>query len=792
MFMSGCLTLWGVPAKRDVFTVIQPDGTTLQVRKAGDEFRHFITTADGMVLTKTADGAYCYASLSDAGMLRSTGVRAVDPHLRSAVPTDAISISDVSALKKVKSGPKRIPQTGVGLCETSFPSKGEPNVLVILVEYTDVKFTLDDPKEYFSAFLNEEGFSRYGGTGSCKDYFRDNSKGQFVPHFDMYGPVTLPEKRSYYGGNDIYGYDKNPEMMVVHAIESLDPDVDFSIYDNDGDGFVDNVYVFYAGRGEASSNEDNAVWPHSYDLEYAGLMFEVDGVKVNHYACSNEWDINEPTGIGTFVHEFSHVMGLPDLYHTEDAYASYTPGAYSVLDYGPYNNDGRTPPAYSIYERNAMGWMEPEIISEATDGRLEHILDSNHGYIIPTSDNNEFFLLENRQRNGWDKYIPGHGMLIWHIDYERTHFENNTVNNSRSHQYVDIEEAGGRTSYDDGSVQASYTFPGAAGVTSFTDDTTPSMRTWAGDRLNLPITEISEDGGVITFLVADGGTSLQVPTPFEAERIEKSDSHFVAAWEPVEGATDYEVTVYSAGEGEPREEVCDMGNSSTLSLPAGWSSNTSEVYKTAGNYGNSSPSMKFSSTGVYLLTPDFNADVTAVSYWRKGQNTNGSSVLNVYGLTDNGWVLIDCDEPENGVGSVHTIAESKIPEGVRQLKFEYTKSAGNLALDDIKISVGGSDEVLMPYKDYSTEGATTLRVDNLKEGCTTYRFKVRARDEKRPTPYSKSVTVELPEQVGIEKVSDDAAPVEYFDMLGRRVKHPSSGTILIERCGPKARKVRVR
>lgn len=793
-FMAGCFNLIGVPAKRDLFTVVQPDGTTLQVRKVGDEHRHFLLTADGMVLAKNADGAYCYASMSESGVLESTGVSAVDAHKRNAIPTEALHISNTGMLSKAKFAPRRIPQTGVGLCETGFPSKGEPHVLIVLVQYQDVKFTLDDPKAYFSALLNEEGFSLYGGTGSCKDYFRDNSNGQFVPHFDLYGPVTLPEKRSYYGGNNSYtGEDNNPEMMVVHAINSLDPDVDFSIYDNDGDGYVDNVYVFYAGVGEASSYEDDAVWPHSYDLEYADLMFEVDGVKVNHYACSNEWESNNvPTGIGTFVHEFSHVMGLPDLYHTEDAYASYTPGAYSVLDYGPYNNDGRTPPAYSIYERNAMGWMEPEVIDAAMEGRLEHILDSNKGYIIPTDDNEEFFLLENRQQTSWDKYIPGHGMLIWHIDYDRTHFEYNTVNNNRSHQYVDIEEAGGRTSSYDSDILAAYTFPGAAGVTSFTDDTTPSMRSWSGARLNLPLTEIAETDGVITFLVADGGSSLEVPTPFEEERIEKSSNHFVAAWEPVSGAVDYEVTVYSVGDGDPRTEVCDMGNGS-LSLPVGWSSNTSAVYKTIGNYGQSSPSLKLDKSGAYLLTPDFNADVSAISYWRKGQNTSGGSVLTISGLTSEGWVVIDTDEPQNTDMGIYTVDEAKIPEGVRQVKFEYTKYVGNLALDDVTVTTGASDAVLMPYKDYSTGGATCLHIDKLKEGCQTYRFKVRARDEKRPTPYSSSVIVNLPSPSGVNGVlDDDAGRVEYFDILGRRVLNPSTGSILIERRGPAVRKVRIR
>ena len=247
--------------------------------------------------------------------------------------------------------------------------------------------------------LNKQGFSEYGGTGCAKEYFELNSNGQFRPQFDVYGPVTLPNNREYYGGNDERGDDKHASEMVSHAVQILDPDVDFTRYDMSSDGEVDNVYVIYAGQGEATYGGPDTVWPHSYDLLKDMVFVRVDGLYVNHYACCNEWLKDEPDGVGTFIHEFSHVLGLPDLYATIGARLSATPGNWSVLDYGPYNNGGHTPPNYSAYERYAMGWVEPEILSAPKNLNLLNLSESNQVAIIPVEGNeNEFFLIENRSR----------------------------------------------------------------------------------------------------------------------------------------------------------------------------------------------------------------------------------------------------------------------------------------------------------------------------------------------------------------------------------------------------------
>ncbi|MDE5727239.1 MAG: M6 family metalloprotease domain-containing protein, partial [Duncaniella sp.] len=431
---------------------------------------------------------------------------------------------------------------------THFPASGKQKGLVILVEYKDVKMTLSNPYDYFYRMLNEEGFSSYGGTGSARDFFLESSMGQFDPEFDVYGPVTLSQNRAYYGGNGYSGDDQRPADMVKEACDLLDGVIDFSQYDRDGDGEVDNVFVFYAGRGEASGGPAESVWPHAWNVEYGiGYQPEYDGVRVSRYACSNEYESGRPDGVGTFIHEFSHVMGLPDLYATSYT-SSFTPGAWSCMDYGPYNNNGCTPPLYGAFERYALGWMEPLEVSVPVNATLEPI-GTNMAGIIKTPKANEFFLIENRQKVSWDRYIPGHGMLVWHIDYNESVWNSNKVNNTPSHQYVDIEEADGTQSE---SSRAGDAFPGTSNKTSFTDTGTPNMKTWSGQALEKPLTDIAENGGIITFK-ALGGRDVPLSGTVALEAPESDDESFTAAWKPVADAS-YRLSVYTRAEGSDAKQ----------------------------------------------------------------------------------------------------------------------------------------------------------------------------------------------------------------------------------------------
>lgn len=481
LIMLSSLTAMAVPASPDIRHYTQPDGSIIEYRIFGDENYHYLATPDG--LTRLAD---------DNGWLR--------PMMSPAASASSGNDNNVPEVK-----PSKYLITGA-----AFPPAGSPKALVILVMFRERFFSIEDPNDYYSRMLNEEGFSENGATGSARDFFIENSLGRFTPQFDVYGPVIMKQPMSYYGANDSYGYDMHPEEVVIEAMEALDSKVDFSQYDTDGDGMIDNVYIFYAGFGEQDTYNANVIWPHSADI----LDFELDrdyyydDKLLNRYAMSNELKSGTfiPDGIGTFVHEFSHVLGLPDFYAT--AYTgAFTPGRFSTMDTASYNNNGRTPAYYSIFERMCLGWATPQEITAPGDYELLPIQESNDGYLIPTENPDEFYLLENRQLTGCDKYLPGHGMLVWHIDFDQNDWDNNILNNRRNHQRIDLVEADNRQTDQSRSADP---FPGTNTVTRFGALTTPALRSWAGNSLAVTqVSNISEsDDGKITFNIE--GESLGI------------------------------------------------------------------------------------------------------------------------------------------------------------------------------------------------------------------------------------------------------------------------------------------
>lgn len=459
-----------VVAKPGLIEAAQPDGTTLSIRLEGNEDLHFAYAEDGTLLTEDENGFYVPATDNEIAEKRRQ-----------------------NALKR-RSGP--------GLMYDDFPAYGERRALVILVQFTNRKFTINNPKDFYTRMLNENGFSDSNSTGSARDYFIASSDSIFRPVFDVYGPVTVPNDYSYYGKNDFFGNDSQPERMVIDACNLLDEEIDFTLYDCDGNGVVDNIYIFYAGYGEADGGGANTIWPHSWDLSKKySLAYVYDGVKIDHYACSNELQRmgNRPDGIGTFCHEFGHVLGLPDLYSTMST-GAFTPYTWTIMDSGSYNNNSRTPPYYSSFEKYALGWIEPETLDEG-EKTLLPLGDSNRAFIVRTSSENEYYLLENRQKKGFDTYLPGHGMLIWHIDYNRSIWVNNMVNVMTNHQYVDLIEADGErlNQNRDGD-----SFPGVSEVTSFTPETNPGWAPWTKELIPLMILDIEEtEDGVIKFNVEE-------------------------------------------------------------------------------------------------------------------------------------------------------------------------------------------------------------------------------------------------------------------------------------------------
>lgn len=557
---------WAVPADPRPMTVTQPDGTTLVLSHRGDEVCSFFVTDAGLIVRQDADGWYRVVS-NDGSLSKFTpGDFTIKPELkndfepaqafeslRRMAQTNPLARSNHNAAM----APARAVSAGIydnkdGHDLRKVPTTGSPHVLVILVNYTDVKFSYcPDPHTEMVNAMTQPGYSNYGATGSALDFYRDQSRGIYTPQFDVYGPVQLPHEQAYYGGNGATGSDARAYQMIIDACQILDAEVDFSKYDTNGDGFVDNVYVFYAGHGENDSNMPNCVWPHSWNIEYAETPPVLDGVKINRYACSNELnfrpslDTPEFAGIGTFCHEFGHVLGQPDMYATTYT-NSFTPGSYSAMDHGSYNNNGRTPPNFSAYERYAMEWLKPIDITEPTEINMYSLASGGNVYKMTLDEARptEYYLFENRQQEGWDKFIPGHGMLVWHIDYNKAVWDRNIVNNTPGHQYVDIIEADGTQSEG---TRDSDVFPGTKTITSFTSTTVPAFCNWDKTASKLPLTDIEESvGGVISFKAGtpDENDPLFIASP-EPRLTAISASSLEVKWPAVPAAEGYDVNVYS-------------------------------------------------------------------------------------------------------------------------------------------------------------------------------------------------------------------------------------------------------
>lgn len=537
-----------VPAKPGLLT-FDNGGEQIEVFLRGDEHSHYYETPDGFMLLRGDDGHFRYA-LPDGSRLKASDIlaspkskRTLDEEVLLAsfnkrAPFE-ISLSNRKALI-AKKAPSKIAEESK-LC--TFPTKGSPRCLAILVEFQDVHFTLSDPTTLFSRMLNEEGFSEYGATGSARDFFIASSGGQFTPEFDVYGPVRLPYNMSYYGANDQTGNDARPYEMVPHAVDLLKDRIDFSDYDSDNDGIVDNIYIFYAGYGEADGGPANSIWPHSWNI-HDDLKMEIvmNGKLINHYATSNELSDGQGSalaGIGVFCHEFSHVLGLPDLYST--LYTSaFTPAEWTLMDHGSYNNKSHTPPYHTGYERYCLGWIEPKVLSEPKNVSMypvSQIGAYDDVYMIRTSSPSEYYILENRQQKGWDEYIPGHGLLVWHIDFDPQMWILNIVNIEKQH--IDLVEADNEQSEYSRSGDA---FPGTAGVTEFTDTSAPSMKTWNGQPVYSPLTDIRDIDGVVSFAFKGGENIFDPLTANEARDIKAGG--FTASWNPISKTTGYLLSVY--------------------------------------------------------------------------------------------------------------------------------------------------------------------------------------------------------------------------------------------------------
>lgn len=447
-------TMMAIPAWNKPITHTQPDGSTIEIVRHGDEHFHYTTLANGDLITKGADGFFYYAEVSDSG-IQPTAYKVgdnvpVQKHIKSAAATTAIEGLRRSALQRYAVGVKQ--------AKPRANTMDQQHGLVVLVEFSDMK--MKRTQQDYINMLNQEGYSDDKATGSARDYFHDTSYGKYNPTFDVYGPYTVEYGYQYYGRNNSDGDDSHATDLVVEACRLASRDTDLSAYDYDGDGYIDDVFVFYAGEGEANSENDDAIWPHRWyvvpDANFDGDP-DVGGVKVYGYACSNEICKSNSTkigtdleGVGTFLHEFGHVLGFSDHYSTNSNNNVLDPGFYDVMASGSYLNYGRSPVAYNSYERMYQGWLTPAQIHPSFEGDNITLgtIDSGEALLLTDDGSTHnmngvepspatYYLLECRNAEGWD-YYSGYdgryggkgdsGLLITKIQYDSLKWADNTVN----------------------------------------------------------------------------------------------------------------------------------------------------------------------------------------------------------------------------------------------------------------------------------------------------------------------------------------------------------------------------
>lgn len=508
------LSAMAVPAKPGVWrTISLTDGTQVKVQLVGDEFMHYYQSADGTrYLYDAASATYqVYSDSQFSNSRRKAVARRAKANNRRAVRRKA-NVTNIF--------------------------QGTKKGLIILAQFTDSKFQSGHDRALYNKIANAENYTDNGFKGSVKDYFKAQSAGQFELDFDVVGICQLKNPCSYYGGNDSHGNDLHAGEMVAEACQwAATQGIDFSKYDWDGDGEVDQVFVLYAGKGEADGGAASTVWPHEYALSESdyGKSLSFNGVTVDTYACSAELNgYGKLDGIGTFCHEFSHCMGFPDFYDINYS-GWFGMGDYDLMCSGSYNGDGKCPAGYSAYEKHKCGWLTYQDVTHIDEALnvtgLKAISEGGGAYVLKNkAHEDEYYIIENRQNTGWDAYLPSKGVMITHVDYDANIWWNNMPNTKgnyydenenvyyNDHQRLTIFRAGKSTS-DDGVASDLYPYNTK---NSLTAESNPAATLYNKNSdgtkyMHIDITDISvaSDGTAsLTFSKADrssGGTDPDTP-----------------------------------------------------------------------------------------------------------------------------------------------------------------------------------------------------------------------------------------------------------------------------------------
>ena len=790
------VSAFAAPAYRKPFKVKQSDGTELTVVLAGDESIHYFATLDGKPLVKDLNGDYMYASFSEEGCFVSLKMLAHDSGNRSLLEEALLSSVDyeqmaasVNKAAKARSASFKAAAQKAG---SQITPEGDVNVAVVLVQFKDVKFKYT--KEDINNLLNTEGYKLENpfaeSVGSARDYFLAQSDGKFRPNFVVTDIVTLNNNMSYYGGNNTSGDDQRASYAVKEGIQKADATFDFSKCDNNGDGEVEFVYCIYAGYSESYGADENTIWPHQWALRAQAGAITVDGVKCDTYACSGELVYNEDyeskigkvlAGIGLICHEFSHCLGLHDVYDVTYESGNWGMDYWDVMDQGNYAAEGYVPVGYSAYQRDFCGWRDLVVIDGKGDYSMEPLTRGGVGYkVVNDANSNEYYILENRKQEKWDSYLFNSGMLVIHVDYNKSAWDNNTINTTKNHpRYTLIPADNSLDAYGDVTVQQFVAslegdvWPGTSGNRELTNTSLPAAKVYTGGYMNKPIRDIKYENDVISFNFK-GGVFDSAPTVLPATDI--TENSFIANWDVLEGADEYYVEVSKLADVEEDKgdlvEIfaddfigCTKTNTditSTLdsyTAVRGWTG--SKIYSECGVVRIGS-----SSNAGWLTTPVLNATGTVtVSFSTKLYNSNdtGSKLTVSIVGTDN---TVIKSEEYTPIASVESKEITADVDGGFCIKFCTDKSTGKkrACVDDLIVSAASSVSSEVVASVVTSE--TSHKFEGLEKGCN-YRYRVQARDEYGSSDFS--VYESLPYATSIGDVVAENGSVEIYTLSGVKI-----------------------
>lgn len=766
----GPVQMMAVPAL-PVIKKLKMDDMEYSLTLRGDEFFHYWEDASGMKFLEKNDGSFRTLSFYEEQYIR-----------------------EVSNESRARENNSRMRKSHAFLNTLTGTKKG----LVILVNFKDNAFSASNPNSTYNNIFNQLGYTGYGMTGSVRDYFLAQSYGMFDMTLDVAGPYTLSNNMAYYGANDANGNDIGVQNFARESFKMADADVDFSKYDWNGDGTVEQVFIVYAGYAEAQGGAANTIWPHAWSI---GEPMLLDGVYASQYACSSELrgsKGNEIDGIGTVCHEFSHCLGLMDHYDTSGN--NFGTGPWDVMASGSYNNSSCTPAGYTSFERWCMGWLEPKVLNEQMDVTgMKPLVESPEAYILYNNANpDEFYMLENRQKVGFDAGLYGHGMVILHVDYDANVWANNTVNVTSSRQRMTIIPADGAKENNVYSLEAD-PYPGRLGVIALTDNTSPASTLYNANAdgrklMGKSIEDISEDtNGLISFKALY--PKLATPEPSYTS---SQAGSFMLTWPAVPYATKYELRLTEyAGKGSPQEAIIiEEGFEGTYKSTAGFTdigSKLSDYLNTKGFSGSAlyqSPhKLRFgtSTTKGKLKSPTIGSPSTA----------RFTLVLKVKPYTDNtkvDGVVNVVTENSSGMNIPFEFSEETYlllyPTGNIDTRFLFNIMPNSrmylsyLALYDgeftaEELGLDSSVQARASQHQATTYYTTEPQYEFLgMDPSSRFEVVIRAIDGNRYSAWSDVCNVTF--GTGIEDIRmDSQANQNYYDLQGRRIQNMNTQGIFI-------------